>query len=157
MLDWIDDHKTLLWSLSAASAAVLVASFFLIPLVVARIRPDYFAHEKRPDRSWINLHPTLRIAIHIGKNILGAILMIAGLVMLALPGPGMFTLLVGFFLLDFPGKYRFERWLVARAVIHRPINWLRRRSGRLPLVILPKSAHSHEPSTRQLRSGSTTP
>lgn len=135
MLKWIDEHQALLWSLSAASLAVLVASFFLIPFVVARIRPDYFAHDKRPDRSWINLHPSVRVAIHVGKNILGVILMVAGLAMLALPGPGMITLLVGFFLLDFPGKYRFERWLVARPMIHRPINWLRKRSGRLPLII----------------------
>lgn len=135
MIEWVQDHKTLLWSLSAASVAVLIVSIFLIPAVVARIRPDYFAHDKRPDRSWINLHPTVRIIIHVGKNILGVILMLAGLAMLALPGPGLITVLVGFFLLDFPGKYRFERWLVARPVIHRPINWLRKRSGRLPLVI----------------------
>ena len=138
MFEWMSENKALLWSLSAASFAVLIASFFLIPFVVARIRPDYFAHEKRPDHSWINLPPTVRVTIHIGKNILGAILMVAGLGMLALPGPGMVTLMVGFFLLDFPGKYRFERWLVARPVIHRPINWLRRRSGRSPLVIFHK-------------------
>jgi hypothetical protein len=149
MVEWINENKTLLWLLSAASIVVLIASIFLIPMVVSRIRPDYFAHDKRPDRSWINLHPTVRIAIHIGKNILGAILMVAGLAMLALPGPGMITLLVGFFLLDFPGKYRFERWLVARPVIHRPINWLRRRAGRLPLVIFSKSAPSHEIPSRQ--------
>lgn len=135
VLDWIKDNQSLLWWLSAASVAVLVASFFLIPFVVVRIRADYFSHDKRPDRAWVNLHPSVRIAIHIGKNILGVILMIAGLAMLALPGPGMITLLIGFFLLDFPGKYRFERWLVARPLIHRPINWLRRRAKRQPLAL----------------------
>jgi hypothetical protein len=135
MLDWIGDHSTLLWITGAVSLVVLVASFFLAPLVVARIRPDYFAHDKRPDRSWIDFPPAVRIAIHIGKNVLGVILLLAGLVMLVTPGPALLTLLVGFFLLDFPGKYRFEKWLVARPFIHRPINWLRRRSGRVPLVL----------------------
>lgn len=143
MLDWIKDHQALLWSLSGASVAVLIASIFIMPFVVARIRPDYFAHEHRPERSWINLAPSIRVAIHIGKNILGAVLMIAGLAMLVLPGPGLVTVLIGFFLLDFPGKYRFERWLVARPAIHRPINWLRRRAGRSPLIIRPAA----EPST----------
>lgn len=135
MLQWIDDHKTLLYWLSSASIVVLVASMFIIPAVVARIRPDYFAHHKRPERSWINLPPLVRVIIHIGKNILGVILMLAGLAMCVLPGPGVVTLLIGFSLLDFPGKYRFERWLVSRPAIHRPINWLRRRSGREPLKI----------------------
>lgn len=139
MLDWIKDNQALLWWMSAISIAVLIASFFLIPLVVARIRPDYFAHEKRPDRAWINLHPAVRITIHAGKNLLGMILMITGLAMLALPGPGMITVLVGFFLIDFPGKYRFEKWLVARPFIHRPINWMRRRANRQPLLLLHSS------------------
>ena len=133
LLDWIKDHQALLWWLSAASVAVFVASFFLVPFAVSRMRYDYFAHDKRPDRRWINLHPAIRVAIHIGKNVLGVILMIAGLAMLALPGPGLITVLVGFFLIDFPGKYRFEQWLIGRSFIHRPINWLRRRAGRKPL------------------------
>ena len=142
MLEWLDDHKTLLYWLSGASAVLLIASIFIIPAVVARVSPDYFAHDERPQRSWINLPPPVRVIIHIGKNLLGAILMITGLAMLALPGPGLITLLVGFALLDFPGKYRFERWLVARPAIHRPINWLRKRSRRPPLEIWKSPEHS---------------
>lgn len=151
MLDWIMDHQALLWWLSAASVAVFVASFFLVPFVVARMRYDYFAHDKRPKRSWVNLHPALRLAIHIGKNVLGVILMVTGLAMLALPGPGVITVFIGFFLLDFPGKYRFEQWLIGRPFIHRPINWLRRRAGRVPLKqfakALPKQRASPSANT----------
>ena len=141
MLNWIQDNQTLLWILSASSIALLVGSFFLTPFVVARIRPDYFAHDKRPPRRWVNLHPIVRIAIHVVKNLLGLVLLIAGLTMLMTPGPGLITLLVGLFLIDFPGKYRFEKWLICRPSIHRPINWLRKRSGRLPLQ-LPRRAYS---------------
>jgi hypothetical protein len=135
MLNWIQDNQTLLWVLSGSSIVLLVASFFLVPFAVSRIRPDYFAHEKRPDRSWINLHPAVRVGIHIGKNLIGIVLLLTGVAMLALPGPGLITLLVGFFLLDFPGKYRIEKWLVRKAVVHRPINWLRHRAHRAPLDI----------------------
>ena len=57
--------------------------------------------------------------------------------MLVLPGQGLLTLLVGFLLVDAPGKYRLERWLVSRKAVLRPINWLRRRKGRQPLITYP--------------------
>ena len=38
-------------------------------------------------------------------------------------------------LLTIPGKYRFEKWLVGRRFVLRPINWLRRRAHREPLRV----------------------
>jgi UPF0716 family protein affecting phage T7 exclusion len=73
--------------------------------------------------------------MHVGKNLLGVTLMIAGLAMLVIPGPGLLTVLIGFLLVDFPGKYKLERWLVARPAIRRPIDWLRKRAGRMPLQV----------------------
>jgi hypothetical protein len=61
--------------------------------------------------------------------------MLAGVAMLVLPGQGLLTLLMGFLLVDFPGKYRLERWLFARPIVRRPINWLRHRAGRVPLQL----------------------
>jgi UPF0716 family protein affecting phage T7 exclusion len=77
----------------------------------------------------------VRICILIGKNLLGGLLMIAGLAMLVLPGQGLLTLFVGFLLIDFPGKYRLEKWLIRRRYILRPINWLRARRHRAPLQV----------------------
>ena len=71
----------------------------------------------------------------IGKNVLGAIFVVAGLIMLVLPGQGIFTILIGIMLLDFPGKYRLERWIVARRPVLQSINWLRQRAGRAALVL----------------------
>ena len=69
----------------------------------------------------------------VGKNLLGSVLMVAGVAMLVLPGQGVLTILVGFLLVDFPGKYPLERWLVSRRAIGAPLNWLRSRAGRAPL------------------------
>ena len=55
--------------------------------------------------------------------------------MLLLPGQGVLTMLLGFIMVDLPGKYRFERWLVARPLVLRSINMLRRRAGREPLIL----------------------
>jgi hypothetical protein len=56
-----------------------------------------------------------------------------GVAMLVLPGQGVLTIITGLLLLDFPGKYRFERWLVRRGPVLRGVNWLRDRAGRQAL------------------------
>ena len=124
-----------MWALGTASVAILVASVVIIPALVVRIRPDYFTHATRPPGAEENQKPFVRIAILVGKNILGGILMLAGIAMFVLPGQGLLTLLVGFFLIDFPGKYRVEKWLIARSFVRRPIDWLRVRRGRPPLQV----------------------
>jgi len=100
-----------------------------------RIRADYFAHSKRPPSRWADQHPLVRRILRIGKNVLGCLFILAGLAMLVLPGQGLLTLLIGFLLLDFPRKYQFEKWLLRRRYILRPINWLRRRARREPLQV----------------------
>lgn len=135
MTAWIQDHQGLLWFVSVASIAVFVASLFVIPALVTRIHPAYFAHDTRPPSLWSGQHRAVRVSIVIAKNILGVVLIVAGVAMLVLPGQGLLTVLIGFLLLDSPGKYRFEKWLIARPFIFGPVNWLRRRAGRVPLEI----------------------
>ncbi len=135
MLDWMNDYRSLLWSLGTASVVVFIASLIVIPALIVRVRPDYFAHAERPPRRWVRSRPAVRTLIVVSKNLLGIVVMVAGLAMLALPGPGLLTILVGFMLIDFPAKYRVEQWIVSRRMIHRPINWLRRRAHREALQI----------------------
>ena len=71
----------------------------------------------------------------IGKNALGYIFIVAGIVMLALPGQGILAILIGIMLLNFPGKFRLERWIITRRPVIRSINWLRRRAKHAPLVL----------------------
>jgi hypothetical protein len=131
---WLTDHQGLLWIIGAVSVALFIATLFIMPAILVRIRPDYFAHDERPASTWIIRSPTLRIGLRIGKNVLGVVLMLAGLAMLLLPGQGLLTLLIGFMMVDFPGKYRWERWLFERPTIRRAVNWLRVRAGRVPLM-----------------------
>ena len=135
LLEWMRDHQALLWYGAAVSVVVFIASLLVLPPIIVRIRPDYFTHAVRPPSTWSNQHPLVRGLIVIGKNLLGVILMIMGVAMLVLPGQGLLTLLAGFLLIDFPGKYRLEKSLIRRRWIIRPINWLRRRRGRSPLLV----------------------
>lgn len=130
MLEWLEDNEALMWSLGAASVFIFLAGLLLVPILVVRVPTDYFAHAKRPAGRWARHHPVVRVTMLVAKNLAGAVLMLAGLAMLALPGQGLLTLLLGFLMIDLPGKYRFEKWLVRRRWVHRPIDWMRRSRGR---------------------------
>jgi hypothetical protein len=52
--------------------------------------------------------------------------------MLFTPGQGILTILAGLLLMNFPGKYRLERWLVQRPGVLSSLNWLRTRRGKAP-------------------------
>ncbi len=136
MLDWIEEHRTILFWLTVASVVVFVASLIIVPAVVVRIPDDYFLHRKRAPGPWARRHPALRITLRIAKNALGVVLIVVGIAMLVLPGQGLLTVLIGVLLLDFPGKYRVEKWVISRGRILRSINWLRKRSGRPPIRVV---------------------
>jgi len=69
------------------------------------------------------------------KNVVGWLLVGAGVAMLVLPGQGILTLLVGLTLVNFPGKRDLELWLVRRVPVRRALDWIRRRAGRPPLQL----------------------
>jgi hypothetical protein len=71
----------------------------------------------------------------VGRNVFGYVFIVVGTAMLVLPGPGILTIVVGIILLNFPGKYRLERWIVERRPVLRSINWLRQRAKKTPIVL----------------------
>lgn len=135
MLEWIGVDETVLWWLAAGSVVTFVASLIVVPWMIVRIPPRYFVHRKRQRTPWAGQHPVVRGMLLVAKNVLGGFFVVCGLAMLLLPGQGILTMVMGILLLDFPGKYRFERWLISRGPVLGSINWLRRRSHRAPLVV----------------------
>lgn len=132
-MTWIRDNELLIWLISGLSAVTFVATLIAIPVLIVRMPADYFVRED--SRHWPEFRPSVRFWLIAGKNLLGAILLPAGIAMLVLPGQGLLTLMVGIMLLDFPGKRRLEGWLVRRRPIYRAINWIRSRRHRAPLRI----------------------
>lgn len=116
--------------LFAVSLGLLVLSPVVVGWVVVRLPVDYFAADRRETGAFLGDHPVWRPVMIVGKNLLGALLVVAGVLMLFVPGQGLLTIVMGVLLLDFPGKFRLERWLVTRRAVWRPINWLRKRAGR---------------------------
>lgn len=135
--DFLLANETLLWWLAGSSVFTFFATLILVPILLVRLPADYFAHGKRHRAPWAHHHPLIRGVLLAGKNILGALFLMAGFLMLFLPGQGLLTMVMALVLLDLPGKYKLERWLIARRGISQGVNWLRQRTGR-PLFIIGK-------------------
>ncbi len=134
MLDWLTEHQHLVAQLSIISAIVFVVSLLSLPWLVSLIPQDYFSHQQRRPAPWKNQHPVVRLVLLVGKNILGVILLLGGLLMLLIPGQGLLTMVVGILLLDYPGKYQLERRLVTTPKVLKSINWLRAKINHPPLI-----------------------
>lgn len=116
---------------------MFVGSLVAIPWLIVRLPADYF--DTRVPRHWMaDRHPLLRAVGHGAKNVAGAVLLLAGIVMLFTPGQGVLTILIGVSLLDFPGKRRFEVRLVRQPAVFTALNAIRHRFGRPPLVLAPE-------------------
>jgi hypothetical protein len=126
-------HPSVLIVLSGVSLFLFVASVLAIPWFVSRLPADYFSRNR--DRPSLIENPRTRTLFHVGKNVVGVVLLLAGIAMLVLPGQGMLTIVVALILIEFPGKHRLQRRLVSRPGILRALNALRRRAGREPLVL----------------------
>lgn len=133
LFDFIWGNDTVLLWLGLGSLFFFVASLFLIPYIVVRIPVDYFAEKERQPTPWAQKYHLFRWPVLILKNLLGLVFVLLGLAMLVLPGQGLLTMFLGVMLLNFPGKYRFERKLIQYPAINRGINWLRTKAGREPL------------------------
>ncbi|MGM0435019.1 MAG: PGPGW domain-containing protein [Pseudomonadota bacterium] len=141
LVAWLEAHEVVLWSLGGASLFMFVATLVAVPVIVIRIPADYFARPERGSRLILQRHPVLGLVVLVLKNLLGLVLLIAGIAMLVLPGQGLLTIVIALTLLNFPGKYRLERWVVSRPPVFRSINWIRRRRGVPELAPLSSSDH----------------
>lgn len=135
MLEWVTSHETAIWWMAGASILSFFAFMIIVPWLVVRIPSDYFSRGRVHRRLWADQTLVVQRVLLAGKNLLGGVFIVVGLIMLVLPGQGILTLLVGIMLLDFPGKHRLARWIVGRRPVLRTINWLRRRAGRAPLEL----------------------
>lgn len=134
MFDWFEQNKEIFFWVTIASAIFFVASIVAVGIVLVRIPADHFEKPREKTGS---------LALRVGRNILGWLLILAGLAMLVLPGQGMLVLLIGVMLADFPGKHRLQRWIISRKKILATINKLRAKFGREPLKVSKDHRDSH--------------
>ena len=122
-----------------------VVSLVLVGMFLVWLPARYFV-DREQRHFWIDRHPVIRITGVVLKNVAGLLLILLGLGLSlpGVPGQGLLTMLVGVILLDFPGKQRFERWMLGLPRVLRTVNRLRARYGRDPLVLeTPEDPASH--------------
>jgi hypothetical protein len=128
------------------SIVLFVGTILIFPVVIIFLPRDYFVRADREPAHQKRQHPLVWWTLTVLKNIVGFVLVLAGLAMLVLPGQGLLTILLGVTLMDFPGKYTLERKLVGKASIARALNRIRRNAGRPSLVLPEPSNDSGTPS-----------
>jgi UPF0716 family protein affecting phage T7 exclusion len=131
-MEWQEHWQTLIVWAGAGSLVMAVLTLVAVPWVVVRLPVDYFVRRRREVWRRGPTHLPGALVFTLLKNLLGLLLVTLGAVMLVTPGQGILTLLVGLLLMNFPGKYWLERWLVTRRGVMRGMNWLRRKRGREP-------------------------
>lgn len=123
-------------ALTVLSIVFFVGSLIAIPFILVRLPTDFF--DIRVPRPWMeDHHPVLRVMGHLVKNVVGAIFLFAGFLMLFLPGQGILTMLIGISMLDFPGKRKVEAKLIGQPAVLHAINGMREKFGKPPLIIAP--------------------
>jgi archaellum biogenesis protein FlaJ (TadC family) len=124
----------LLTTLALVSIITFIVSLVAIPWIISKMPEDYFSNEQRHDAYKDKYHPLVSLLIRILRNIIAVIFILAGIIMLFTPGQGLLTILVGLGLSDFPGKFALERWIVRNEKIFKALNWVRKRTGVMPLI-----------------------
>ncbi|HZF06801.1 MAG TPA: hypothetical protein VE932_20875 [Patescibacteria group bacterium] len=116
-----------LW-LGATAVTLAVATVVVLRLPVTYFSEDDAAHAARA--------ATWRSPRGLGRNALGVILILLGVLLAVpgVPGQGLLMVLVGLMLVDFPGRRRLEKALARRHGILATLNRLRARFGRPPLL-----------------------
>jgi hypothetical protein len=114
----------------------LIVGLVLVPLLILRIPTDYFVYRRRHFAA-TRPHLLVHIVLTGAKNLLGAVFLVTGVALLVLPGQGLITLFTGLIIMNYPGKFEFERWLVRRPHVLPALNWLRARYRRKPLLAPP--------------------
>jgi hypothetical protein len=112
------------------------ASLGVISFILVKLPPTYF-QETHSRAFWVDRHPYVRWAGLIGKNALGIVLVLLGILMSlpGIPGQGILTILLGIMLLDLPGKRRLESKILKQPKVLEKINRLRHKFSKPPLVL----------------------
>ena len=95
-----------------------------------RVRNTRFAKRARLFRARLNRFPRLRLAYKVAIGVIGVAVVIAGLILIPLPGPGWLVVFLGLALLgtEFPAAHRLNMWVQRK--VRAVIAWFQERRRR---------------------------
>ena len=137
MIDVISSHPDVLFWTGLFSIIAFVGSLLLIPWLCVRLPSDHFMPQTSTAAVHPVRHPVTRLSLFFLKNLVGWLLLAAGIAMLVMPGQGILTILIGLMLISFPGKRALESRLLRLPGVLPAINAIRARSKVPPLELPP--------------------
>jgi len=109
---------------------MMAATLVAVPLIIILLLSRYLNEEKkRPSEIQSFWHRPYLVA----KNLVGLLLVMAGVAMLVLPGQGLLTLAIGLSLMNFPGKRSLIRRLIGQPRVLTTLNRWRAKAHKAPL------------------------
>lgn len=122
--------EPLLPALLISGIILIVITTLATPWFVIRLPEDYFTARRKPR---VN-RGLLALALYILRNTVATLLILAGIILFMLPGPGILVVLVGVATSTYAGKYKLERAIVRQRSVFNMINWIRARYRRPPII-----------------------
>ena len=133
LIEIFNVYKNLILWFGSISLFVFLFSLLSIKWLVSLIPEHYFINKKDSKIKTSNIF--IWYIVLIFKNLIGYSLILGGIMMLVLPGQGLFTIIIGLMMSNYPGKYSIEKKFIAIPTILKSINWLRRKSNKPPIRI----------------------
>jgi hypothetical protein len=139
MIEWLSQFwESMTWSRIILGTVLLILqiiiSYAAIIFVMVKLPADYFSSTYAKNQN-TNSPFLIRWGGAILKNLIGVLLIIAGIIMIFTPGPGGLTILLGLIMMDIPGKRPLEAKLIQKPAVLSAINKLRARYGKTPLIM----------------------
>jgi len=141
MIEWLANlWHSMTWLEFVAGVVVVIVTFavsyVVVSIILIKIPANYF-HSDYEHHFVSDRHPVFRAVAIAGKNVLGVLLIITGMILSlpAVPGPGLLTIFIGLMLTDIPGKRVLEAKIIKRPAILSAVNKLRQRYGKPALVM----------------------
>lgn len=129
-LQYFKQYENILALVGLISVLVFVITLLLTPYLLGLIPADYFARAYQASTCSTGFN-FVKTSV---KSLLGLVLLIGGIIMLFTPGQGVVSILLGLFLLKFPGKRKLELKLIQHNPTFNALNWLRGKAGKSPFL-----------------------
>ncbi len=136
-------HEPLFWFLGLGSIVLFVVTALLIPWLIIVLPKDFFA--QLPAKPFSGRHPVVAFLIVILRNVVGAVLLLAGIIMLFTPGQGLLTILIALALIDFPGKHALLMRMISNPRLLGAANGIRRWAGKAEFLPAESQFHDGDP------------
>jgi archaellum biogenesis protein FlaJ (TadC family) len=121
------------WWLSLISLVMFVGGLIALRFIVIYLPADFLVAERNPLSQKIN--PVVYVLLVILRNVVGLVILLAGVIMLFTPGQGVLSIVVGLMLMTFPGKRALILRLVRISSVHKGLNTLRARYNKPPILV----------------------